>query len=147
MKITRRPSARWIALPSWKHPSQPPGLFALSVTINYRGRPKPLRRIRSFLSWTMARMKRRIFRRAAGPIPCKVNWDRRRRNRNAERMPLPGMLKFCTAAFAALALFTPLAAQERVSADQARYDQETDPARKARALAKLGDDQIDEAPK
>jgi hypothetical protein len=57
------------------------------------------------------------------------------------------MLKICTAAFAALALLAPLAAQERVSADQARYDQETDPVRKARALVKLGDDQIDEARK
>ncbi len=44
------------------------------------------------------------------------------------------MLKFCTAAFAALALFAPLAAQDRLTVEQARYDQETDPVRKARAL-------------
>ncbi len=57
------------------------------------------------------------------------------------------MLKFCTAAFAALALFAPLAAQDRLTVEQSRYDQETDPVRKARALVKLGDDQIDEARK
>jgi len=62
-------------------------------------------------------------------------------------MTLPGMLKFCTAAFAALALFAPLAAQDRLTVEQARYDQETDPVRKARALVKLGDEQIDEARK
>ena len=62
-------------------------------------------------------------------------------------MPLPGMLKMCTAAFAALALFAPVAAQDRLTVEQARYDQETDPVRKARALVKLGDDQIDEARK
>ena len=53
----------------------------------------------------------------------------------------------CTAAIAALALFAPLAAQDRLTVDRARYDQETDPVRKARALVKLGDDQIDEARK
>jgi hypothetical protein len=57
------------------------------------------------------------------------------------------MLKMCTAAFAALALFAPLAAQDRLTVEQARYDQETDPVRKARALVKLGDEQIDEARK
>ncbi len=59
------------------------------------------------------------------------------------------MLKFCTAAFAAMALFAPLAAQDRLTVEQARsrYDQETDPVRKARALVKLGDEQIDEARK
>jgi hypothetical protein len=57
------------------------------------------------------------------------------------------MLRICTAAIAALGLFAPLAAQDRLSADQARYDQETDPVHKARALVKLGDDQIDQARK
>jgi hypothetical protein len=57
------------------------------------------------------------------------------------------MLKMCTAAFAALALFAPVAAQDRLTVEQARYDQETDPVRKARALVKLGDEQIDEARK
>ena len=57
------------------------------------------------------------------------------------------MLKMCTGVIAALALLAPLAAQDRLSVDQARYDQETDPVRKARALVKLGDDQIDEARK
>jgi hypothetical protein len=57
------------------------------------------------------------------------------------------MLKMCTAAFAALALMAPLAAQDRLTVGQSRYEQETDPVRKARALVKLGDDQIDEARK
>ena len=57
------------------------------------------------------------------------------------------MLKFCTAAFAALAFLAPLGAQDRLTVDQAHYEQETDPVRKARALVKLGDDQIDEARK
>jgi hypothetical protein len=62
-------------------------------------------------------------------------------------MQIPAMLRMCTAALSALVLLTPLAAQERPSTDQARYDQETDPVRKARALVKLGDEQIDEARK
>jgi hypothetical protein len=56
-------------------------------------------------------------------------------------------LRICTATIAALALFTPLAAQDRLAAELSRYEQETDPVRKARALTKLGDDQIDEARK
>ena len=55
------------------------------------------------------------------------------------------MLRICTAAIAVLALFAPLAAQDRLATELARYEQEADPVRKARALAKLGDDQIDEA--
>jgi hypothetical protein len=55
------------------------------------------------------------------------------------------MLRFFTATLAALALLVPLAAQDRLAVDLARYEQETDPVRKARALVKLGDDQIDEA--
>jgi hypothetical protein len=57
------------------------------------------------------------------------------------------MLRMCTAAIAVAALFAPLAAQDRLSGDLARYEQETDPVRKARALVKLGDDQVDEARK
>jgi hypothetical protein len=48
---------------------------------------------------------------------------------------------------ASLALLAPLAAQDRLAAEVARYEQEPDPVRKARALVKLGDDQIDEARK
>ena len=57
------------------------------------------------------------------------------------------LLKISTVAVASLALLAPLAAQDRLAADAARYEQEPDPVRKARALAKLGDDQIDEARK
>ena len=57
------------------------------------------------------------------------------------------MLKIWIGVITALALLAPLAAQDRLSVDQARYDQETDPVRKARALVKLGDDQIDQARK
>ena len=52
------------------------------------------------------------------------------------------MLRMCTAVVVALALLMPLAAQDRLAVELTRYQQETDPVRKARALAKLGDDQI-----
>src|SRR5438105_4992197 len=139
MEITPRQSERWTVLPSWKPRSQAPGLFALSVTINFQGSLKLSRRIRSSWTSTMARMKRRIFKHAAGRLPCRTNWERRRRSRNTERKPLSAMFRMCTAAAAALALFMPLAAQDRLGAELARYEQETDPVRKARALSKLGD--------
>jgi hypothetical protein len=44
---------------------------------------------------------------------------------------------------AALALCTPLVAQDKLAADLARYQHETDPVRKARELAKMGDEQIE----
>ena len=44
---------------------------------------------------------------------------------------------------AALALCAPLAAQDRLGEDLAKYQHETDPVRKSRALVKLGDDQVD----
>jgi hypothetical protein len=60
-------------------------------------------------------------------------------------MSLSAVLRMSAAMMAGLALFAPLAAQDRLAADRARYEQETDPVRKARALAKLGDDQVDQA--
>jgi hypothetical protein len=57
------------------------------------------------------------------------------------------MLGVCVAAIAALALFTPLAAQDRMAMESARYDQEIDPVRKARALVKLGADQVEQSKK
>jgi hypothetical protein len=57
------------------------------------------------------------------------------------------MMKLCTATIAGLALLTPLAAQSRIDLETARYEQETDPVRKARALVKLGADQVAEAKK
>ncbi len=48
---------------------------------------------------------------------------------------------------AALALCAPLAAQDRLAEDLAKYQHETDPVRKSRALAKLGDEQVDLARK
>ena len=48
---------------------------------------------------------------------------------------------------AALALCAPLAAQDRLAEDLARYQHETDPVRKSRALVKLGDEQVDLAKK
>ncbi len=62
-------------------------------------------------------------------------------------MYLCSILKISTAAIASLALLAPLAAQDRLAAEVARYEQETDPVRKARALVKLGDGQIEEARK
>ena len=43
----------------------------------------------------------------------------------------------------ALALCVPLAAQDRLAVDLGKYQHETDPIRKTRALVKLGDDQVD----
>jgi len=51
------------------------------------------------------------------------------------------------AVVAALALCGPLAAQDRTADDLSRYQHETDPVRKARVLAKLGDEQVDLAKK
>src|SRR3979411_776035 len=56
-------------------------------------------------------------------------------------------LKMCMALIAAVVLSAPAVAQDRLASDLARYEQETDVVRKARALVKLGDDQIDEARK
>jgi hypothetical protein len=51
--------------------------------------------------------------------------------------------KIRTGLIAALALCAPLAAQDRLAEDLAKYQHETDPVRKSRALAKLGDEQVD----
>ena len=51
------------------------------------------------------------------------------------------------ALFATLAMCAPVAAQDRYEQDLARYQHEPDPVRKARELAKLGDQQIDVAKK
>jgi hypothetical protein len=48
---------------------------------------------------------------------------------------------------AALGLCGALAAQDRLTDGLARYQHESDPVRKSRALAKLGDDQVDQAAK
>lgn len=55
--------------------------------------------------------------------------------------------KIRIAAIAALALCVPLAAQDRLAQDLARYQNEPDPVRKSRALAKLGDEQVELAKK
>jgi len=51
--------------------------------------------------------------------------------------------KIRIALIATLALCAPLAAQDRLAEDLAKYQHETDPVRKSRALAKLGDEQVD----
>jgi hypothetical protein len=56
-------------------------------------------------------------------------------------------VKIRLALLAALSLCAPLAAQDRLAEDLARYQHEPDTVRKARALAKLGDEQIDLAKK
>jgi hypothetical protein len=55
--------------------------------------------------------------------------------------------KIRIALLTALAICTPLAAQDRLAENLARYQHEADPVRKARELAKLGDEQIDMAKK
>ena len=56
-------------------------------------------------------------------------------------------VKIRIALIAALAVCTPLGAQDRLAEDLARYQHETDPVRKSRALVKLGDEQVDLAKK
>lgn len=52
-------------------------------------------------------------------------------------------VKIRMAAISLLALCAPLVAQDRLAEDLAKYQHETDPVRKSRALVKLGDDQVD----
>jgi hypothetical protein len=52
-------------------------------------------------------------------------------------------IKIRIAVIAALALCAPLAAQDRMAEDLSKFQHETDPVRKSRVLAKLGDEQVD----
>ena len=52
-------------------------------------------------------------------------------------------VKIRIAVIATLALCALLFAQDRLAEDLAKYQHETDPIRKSRALVKLGDDQVD----
>jgi hypothetical protein len=56
-------------------------------------------------------------------------------------MKAPAQLRI--AVIAGLSLCSPLSAQDRLSDDLARYQHEGDPVRKARLLAKFGDEQVD----
>jgi hypothetical protein len=56
-------------------------------------------------------------------------------------------VKIRIAVIGALSLCGPLAAQDRLTEDLAKYQHEADPVRKARELAKLGDAQVDLAKK
>lgn len=55
------------------------------------------------------------------------------------------MAASCLAAITALALPAPFRAQDRLDSLLAQYQHEADPIRKARVLAKLGDDQVAQA--
>ncbi len=55
--------------------------------------------------------------------------------------------KIRVAVLTALALGAPLAAQDRLAEDLARYQHESDPVRKSRMLVKLGSDQVGKAKK
>jgi hypothetical protein len=63
----------------------------------------------------------------------------------SSKMTMPAKIRI--AVIAALALCAPLAAQDRLAEDLAKYQHETDPVRKARVLVRLGDDQVDLAKK
>ena len=56
-------------------------------------------------------------------------------------------VKIRTTVIAALVLCAPLAAQDRLAEDLTKYQHETDAVRKARDLAKFGNDQVDQARK
>ena len=60
-------------------------------------------------------------------------------------MTVPGTIRI--AALMTLALCAPLVAQDHLAEDLVRFQHETDTVRKARMLAKLGDDQVDLAKK
>jgi len=60
---------------------------------------------------------------------------------------MKGAAKIRIGLIAAVAICAPLAAQDRLAEDLAKYQHETDPVHKSRALVKLGDDQIDLAKK
>jgi hypothetical protein len=62
-------------------------------------------------------------------------------------IPMPRLSTIRLALFAALTICAPLAAQDKLTDDVARYQHEADPVRKARELAKLGDEQIEFAKK
>jgi hypothetical protein len=53
------------------------------------------------------------------------------------------MVKIWVVAFVMLAASLPLRAQDRLSAELVQYQREADPVRKARVLAKMGDDQVE----
>jgi hypothetical protein len=56
-------------------------------------------------------------------------------------------VKIRLAAIAALVICAPLAAQDRLAEDLAKYQHESDPVHKARDLVKLGDEQVEMARK
>jgi len=56
-------------------------------------------------------------------------------------------VKIRFAMVAALSFCAPLVAQDRLTEDLGKYQHEADPVKKARALAKLGGEQVDEAKK
>jgi hypothetical protein len=96
-------------------------------------------------------MTLRIFRRDIASSFCSANWGSPRKNKAEDdnwflsKMKVP--VKIRIALIAALALCAALGAQDRLADNLARFKNETDPVRKARALAKLGDDQVDLAKK
>lgn len=59
------------------------------------------------------------------------------------KMRVAVKIRIAVIAALAPALCVPLAAQDRFAQDLARYQNETDPIRRARELAKLGDEQVD----
>jgi hypothetical protein len=61
------------------------------------------------------------------------------------KMTRPAKIRI--AVIAVLGFCAPLAAQDRLAENLAKYQHEADPVRKSRALARLGDDQVDLAKK
>jgi hypothetical protein len=68
-------------------------------------------------------------------------------NREAFPSKMRAPAKIRMAVIAGLALCAPLVAQDRFAENLAKYQNETDPVRKSRALVKLGDEQVDQAKK
>jgi hypothetical protein len=68
-------------------------------------------------------------------------------DQEAFRSEMKAPAKIRIAVIAVLMLCAPLVAQDRFAESLAKYQNETDPVRKSRALAKLGDEQVDLAKK
>jgi hypothetical protein len=76
-----------------------------------------------------------------------MSWENRRGKEDADLISAPAPVRKCITAIVLVGFLSPLAAQDRLTKALDKYQGETDPVRKARALAKLAQPQIDFARK
>ena len=104
-------------------------------------------RIRNFSMRIAGSMTLRIFKRVIGFLPWSLSLanPRSRRNDGSRRndvMKFGGMRTISMAALFVLPLCCQIRAQDPLAAAIAQFEHEPDPVRKARELARFGDDQI-----